>query len=260
LKVEREICKAENMKEIGTMLLLLSICFLLYKILLEKNIDRFVPYNSFEVPRDVSDEKWQELNDKFGRLIQVVNSTIFSVAYSLEDMGTAFMEIINHTGIGKFTMLSMGKPEVFTLHDVVIQDIGTLAVTKFTRVDFMVESLNPFKIEKVIITPEKDFVSSQHVRPTSELKPDGLFRIKNSLHLFNPYNTSHREMELTPADRGLFQDALKEKDILLKSYTVESQNAPGNPSTDAVIAVSSPVPAQLSPQIVGAGPLHPVGL
>jgi hypothetical protein len=104
----------------------------------------------------------------------------------------AFTTAINSLGLGVFTVLSVGETQQFTLLDVLVQDVKTMAVMYFKRVDFILESMNPFIVHKIIISPDERFFLS-HVTPTDTLSPS-LFRLQNPLHLFYPYRTSENEM------------------------------------------------------------------
>ncbi len=222
--------------------------FIYQTLIVKKHLEYFVPSNSFEPPTNLSPEKWQALNDKFGRLIQLVNTTTFDVSYQLDNIIDTFTTILNNVGVGKYVVLSVGETKQFTLMNVLVQDISTLAVTKFARVDFIVASLDPFSIHKVIITPDGEFKTSQTVLPRDPMKPE-MFRIQNPLHLFHPHHTSVNEMALTKNDVENFNKKLENLNALnqtVKNVTVYNANAP--------------VPSQLSPKIVGAGPLHPLML
>lgn len=232
-----------------TPVMFLFFAYLLYQMIMnEGRIDMFVPSNSFEVPQTIKAKDWQVLNDKFGTLVQLVNTTTFDVAYKLDDMVDALNIVLNNSGVGKFNILSVGESQQFTLLNVVVQDVATLAVTKFKRVDFIVESQNPYKIQKVIITPEKEFLSSQNVVPTDKMKPD-MFRYMNPLHLPYPYRSSDNEMMVTEDDKVMFEKNMTDKAVMLKTLSKE------NPDSKF-----GAVPSQNSPLIVGAGPLHPLGL
>ena len=239
-------------------LLFFAFAYLIYTVILErKDLSHFVPYNSFEVPKNLTDKEWQTLNDKFGNLIQIVNTTEFSVAFRMDDMISAFVTILNNVGVGKFIVLSVGSSTALSLTDVVVQDVNTLAVTRFKRVDFIVEAVNPFIINKVIITPDKQFVASQNVLPKDNLQPQ-MFRIQNELHLFYPYRTSDDDMRLTDIDKTLFQQTANEKALQLSSMSTQNPVTAG--TVAQVPAMSLPTSSQLDPGIVGAGPLHPIGM
>jgi hypothetical protein len=197
------------------------------------------------------------LNDKFGTLVNLVNTTTFSVAYQLDNMIDALSTILNNVGVGKFDILSVGTSTPLTLSDVVIQDVNTLAVTRFKRVDFIVESLNPFIIQKLIITPDKQFIASQNVIARDPNAP-AIFRIQNALHLFNPYRTSDDDMNLTKADLALFESTILEKEKEMNKMAT-SNVVPGG-SIKSISAMALPSAAMVSKEIVGAGPLHPIGL
>ena len=246
------------MDDIIKALVLLGFGYLIYYVMMErKQLAHFVPSNAFEVPRKMDEETWQKLNDKFGQLVQLINTTPFEMAYNLEDMIGAFVLILNNMGVGKFNVLSVGKSDQFTLLDVVVQDVDTMAVTRFSRVDFVVESMNPFKLRQVLITPDKQWVSSQNVTPTDFLRPDH-FRIKNPLHLFNPYETSDDDMRLTPSDGFLFKQTMTEKANIMEN--METKNGVPEGAVSSLPAMSLPTVSQINKEIVGAGPLHPIGL
>lgn len=237
------------------------VAYVLYTFAVQnEKVDNFVPFNAFEVPQYLKPQEWQMLNDKFGNLVQLTNTTNFSVATqtgSIEELIKALDRIINSIGTGRFNILSIGSSLPLTLTDVVVQDVDTLAVTKFSRVDFVVESTNPYIIHKVIVTPDPQFVSSQKVVPQDALSPK-MFRIKNPLHLFYPYATSDDDMRLTAGDETLFRTTVEEKaDQMLSMSSTNAVNA----GTVAMIpATTLPTAETISKQIVGAGPLHPIGL
>ena len=86
-------------------LILLGFAYLIYHVMMEKrSLAHFVPSNAFEIPKKLDEATWQKLNDKFGQLVQLVNTTPFAVAYKLDDMMGAFSTIINNMGIGKFIL------------------------------------------------------------------------------------------------------------------------------------------------------------
>ena len=230
-------------------LILLTFAFFIYIMMMDgKNLDKFVPSNSFEIPNSLTTKEFAQINDKFGTLIQSVNRTTFDLGYSLDNILSTFAYILNTMGVGKFTVLSVGETQQFTLLDVVVQDVNTFAITKLKRVDFIVESLNPFKIHKVIITPDSKFIVSQKVAPIDPLKQE-LFRIQNPLHLFYPYKSSDNEMILTSDDKKLFQEITKEKDVIANTVSEKNQQV-----------ANAPIPnISLPGDIVGVGPLHPIG-
>lgn len=232
-----------------TPLLFLVFAYLIYHMTMQNSrVDTFVPYNAFEAPDPdkMKGKDWQILNEKFGRLIQLVNASTFDVAYQLDDQANAFKDILNNMGVGTFNVISIGATEPFTLREVLVQDVNSLAVTKFSRVDFIVESMNPFKIQKMIITPDKQFVSSSNVRPTESLKPDHMFRMQNPLGLFYPYRSSDNEMIITPDDSKMFDKLIAEKATqldLMRENTIKGGPTQRNPTNTG---------------IVGAGPLYPM--
>lgn len=194
-------------------LLLMALAFLLYHAIIEKR-ESFVPYNSFEaLPETISAPLWKDIHDKFGTLVQTLNNGTYSASYELSNLIETFLKMLNDAGYGKYIILSVGESRQFTLVDVLVQDIETLAITKFIRVDFSVDSINPFKIQKVIITPDTEFVSSQSVQPQDSNRD--FFRIKNPLHLFSPYKTTDNDMAISSDDTQLFNKTLNEKETQL---------------------------------------------
>lgn len=239
-------------------LLLLALTYFIYTELAgRKNISDFVPYNSFEIPTSLSPKDWQKLNDKYGTLVQIVNTTTFNVAYQLDNMLATFSTVLNNVGVGRFDILSVGTSTPLSLLDVVVQDIDTLAVTRFKRVDFIVESMNPFVIQKVLITPDDQFISSQNITPLDPENPN-MFRLKNNLHLFYPYRTSDDDMRLTKTDVQLFNKTMNEKNDQLVKMATENTVPAG--TVVSVPAMSLPSSNIISKEIVGAGPLHPISL
>lgn len=239
-------------------LLILLFAYLIYSMSLERHdIAHFVPYNSYEVPKNLSDKQWQQLNDKFGTLIQTINTTEYAVGYHLDNMMEALLTVINGTGLGTFTILSVGNSTPLSLTDVLVQDVTTLAVTRFSKVDFIVHANNPFVISKVIITPDKQYISSQNILPKDALQPS-VFRIPNCMHQFHPYQTSDDDMKLSPVDVKMFSDTMKEKAQELNS--IESQNSIPIGTVAHMSAMALPSADQMNKEIVGAGPLHPIGL
>jgi hypothetical protein len=239
-------------------ILLLALAYLIYTTMMErKSLSQFVPYNSFEAPTEMKPKEWQQLNDKFGTLVQLVNTTTFSVAYQLDNMVAALSTVLNNMGIGKFDILSVGSSTPLSLTDVVVQDVNTLAITRFARVDFVVESLNPFVIQKVVISPDKQFTSSQNIVARDILVPN-MFRIKNDMHLFSPYKTSDDDMKLTETDVKLFESTMTEKaNQMVKMAT---GNAVPAGSVVSLPAMSLPTASMIDKQVVGAGPLRSIGL
>jgi hypothetical protein len=144
----------------------------------------FVPYNSFEVPDTIDPKTGMDLYSKFGTIVDTVNSSTFSISYQLKNVIDSFANVLNGLGLGKFRIISVRDSKPFTLESVLIQDELTNKMHLFKRVDFIVDSLDPFKISQIIITPEP-----QGVDP---LAPD-VFRINNPLHLFYPYKTSDND-------------------------------------------------------------------
>jgi hypothetical protein len=127
-----------------------------------------------------------------------------------------FLDMLNSSNVGKFVILSVGENTQFTFKDVLVQDVETLAVVKFSRVDLVVDPMNPFEFKKVIITPDKQFVSSQNVQGSEE-KNNAFFEIKNPLHLFYPYETTDNDMYISKYDEEMFKKEEMLKRLQLKN-------------------------------------------
>ncbi len=171
----------------------------------------FVPYNAFEVPH-LEPVQWEKVKAKFKRLVQTVNTTPYAEAYESKKM----IDVVQRTlakstgGQGGFHILSVGNTTPFSLEDVVVQDVESLAVFRLSRVDMIVDTLHPLVVKQLILTPDTEFISSRLAAPRDELEPH-YFRLLNPLHLFEPYRTSHNEMLRTKADRQLFSQEIMEK-------------------------------------------------
>lgn len=187
--------------------------------MITKKKETFVPENMYEIlPESIPPSAWKEVNNKFGTLIQAVNGTAFNSSFELDNTLGVFLEMLNNLGKGKYVILSVGENTQFTFKDVIVQDIETLSVTKFTRVDLVVDSMNPFKFKKVIITPDKYFNSTQNVQGKTDELSNEFFEIKNPLHLFYPYETTDNDMAITPYDMEIFK-----KEEMLRKMNEENQ-------------------------------------
>lgn len=172
---------------------------LLYKTLQQRN-EPFVPYNSFEAPPNTDSNAWNAINTRYGQIVQIVNSQKYAMTYNMEQLLNTLEDVLNSSGIGKFKVVSVGKTTPFTLVDVIVTDGLSNQPITFDRVDFMVNSMNPFIIERVLLTPSESMLQQLQVQGQDNLSPDTTFRIKNPLGLFYPYATSFNEMAIDQND------------------------------------------------------------
>jgi len=181
------------------------------------SIDNFVPSNTHDVP-DLQD--WNKTYKNFGTLVEKMNNTHYQISYDMENILSAFVQILNSDAekFGKFTILSVGDTKPFTLFNVLVQNVETLLVIKFTRVDFILDSMNPYIIKNVAVTLDDKFRSSQFITGAQELQNSTMFRIKNPLHLFAPYDTSDNEMIRTTYDFELLEKVVKDKQKELNKF------------------------------------------
>jgi hypothetical protein len=164
-------------------------------------VENFVPYNTFELPDDLKDGEYKQIYDLFGTVTNIVNSSEYKLSYELGDIQTALVNLLNSLGMGQFNIIAIGKTDQFSFDDVIVQNMNTLEIAKFSRIDFIVDSMNPFVISKVVMIPDPTFNKQNHnILPIDPLSDDSLFRIKNPYHLFYPYETSDNEMKLTEND------------------------------------------------------------
>ena len=178
--------------------LILVFAYFIYTAFVEnKIVDSFVAFNEFEsiLPNQkVTD--WNTIYSKFGTLVSKINNTEYSMSYQLDDILDTLTKILNSTGLGNFVIVSVGETKPFTLYNVTIQDTATLDITTFSRIDFITDSINPFKIQKIIVSPKS--LDTSTLQSQDSLQP-GFFQIQNPLHLFYPYKTSDDNMMITPA-------------------------------------------------------------
>jgi hypothetical protein len=155
-----------------------------------------------------------EIKNQFDTLIKTINGTHYQVSYEMENIVKSFETILNNSSDkknGSYKILSIDDSKSFTLYGVVLQEIESFFVTRFERVDFIVDSMNPFLIKNVIIELDKNFVSSEFVLPQDDLRDESMFRIKNQLHLFAPYETSDNEMIKTSDDVAVLKNIIQQK-------------------------------------------------
>ncbi len=171
-------------------------------------ISTFVPFNATEAPDVLNPNQWKSVNDRFGTLLQSVNSSTFALSYRMHDMLSALSSVLEAVAPGKYTIISVGDQQYFALRDVLIQEVETLAMVKFASVDFVLQSMNPFLIQKVVLTLDKRYSNSQDVKPMGESIGHEPFRLRNPLHLFYPYNTSDNTMVITTTDVDAANDKI----------------------------------------------------
>ncbi len=167
--------------------------------------EQFVPFNAFQVPiiteKDVAD--WDVVNRRFGTILQLVNGQRFALSYQLQDMTDVFVRVLNGLGLGEFKVVSIGDTKPFTLFDVNVLDTTMGTPFHFDRIDFIVNSVNPFVVERVVTTPSLASAASA----VDPMRPDDLFVLKNPYSLFFPYKTSFNDMAITPAHVAEFTEA-----------------------------------------------------
>ena len=203
-----------------------------------KNTETFraAPYNVHSPPKtDATDKSHVEnVNDTYTKLVKLINDSTFDIPYKLDDFKTPFLDLLNTQGLGTFSILSVGQESSVSLINVLIQDNETYTVYRFPRVDFIVNSLNPFKIQRIVITPDLPDTTVRNLEPVDELRDDKTFRISNPLHLFYPYATSDNEMALTPNDLAQNQNLMVAKGQMLKSLENALETQGMTPATDHV--------------------------
>jgi len=146
----------------------------------------FVAANDYEAP-DATDGTWTAISARFGRLVQSINASSYAQVAEPNKLVEAFQSMINTTEGTTFRILSVGRIDHITLYDVVIQDTATQQTTRFPRVDFVLSSMNPITIQKIIVTPSAD---ARVVCGVSDLSPAQPLELRNQLHLFSPFRTS----------------------------------------------------------------------
>jgi hypothetical protein len=191
-----------------------TVCYILYYYYITNTKENYnvVASNSYNAPKvdGPLEKNWDIINKQFGVLVKRINSTNYQVSYQMENIIDAFEKILNK--YGKYKILSVEESKTFTLNGVIIQDVGSFFVKRFKRVDFIIDSIDPFLIKNVIIDTDNEFISSEFVNPRDELRNDSMFRIKNNLHLFAPYNTSDNEKIRTKYDANMLKHIIKEKE------------------------------------------------
>lgn len=122
------------------------------------NHEPFVPYNTYEVPENISPQKWQAIHKRFGQLSSNVPSTCHwcteAIKSDAEDLSQMLLYIINSLSSANYIILYVGEETQFSLLDVYIQNTGTLQVNHFPRIDFVMSSTKPYTVEDVIMMGE----------------------------------------------------------------------------------------------------------
>jgi hypothetical protein len=162
--------------------------------------------NSFTVDEttNIHSKSWTEIQQFFSSLVTSLNNSQYYVRYYVNDFITPLKTILNM--FGNYTIISIGMEKPYILTDVIIQrNDDSMALTKFSRVTFIKDVVNPFYIQKINVIHDNNFVSSQNVQSIDTLSSDNLFRLKNPLNLFYPYSSSDDEMIVTNDDLQLTQ-------------------------------------------------------
>lgn len=189
---------------------ILTIMYFSFSVTAKTQPENFVPFNSFNVDLGSSTQEsprsWSDTQDTFVKLIKAVNNTEYHEPYFGVTAVTTFENILNKVNLGKYKVLSVGHNTPYILYDVLIQNIGTFSIKKFSLVKL---TANKREITSVEISEDPLFISSLFVRPTDQLQPDSQFRIKNSLNLFAPFDTSDNENERYDNDFILLQNDIQ---------------------------------------------------
>jgi len=152
----------------------------------------FVASNDYEVS-DLTSEEWSSISSLFQNMVQIVNGSNYSISNDLQELISKFTEVLNSTGLGRFSVVSIGTTSPFTMKDVLIRETTTGQQVKLERVDFVLDSKDLTKIGKIILTPT---LNSTSLIGTYS-KQDSQFKLENPLYLFYPYATSDNDMKKT---------------------------------------------------------------
>ena len=201
-----------KVKDTTSLVLLVSLLYFMWVLIRRESdggtISKFVPFNATQAPDTLRPNQWKSIRERFGSLIQTVNGRTFAISYQIEDMLSALRAVLNAVAPGKYAILSVGEHQHFALRDVLIQEVETLAMIRFSSIDFVLESMNPFIIQKVVLTLDSSFDNTQDVQPVQSGRDQEFFTLRNPLHLFYPYNTSDNTMVITPTDVQLATDKI----------------------------------------------------
>lgn len=196
---------------IMTAVVLLVGIIIAHTISAKHDMAHFVPFNSYEVPPLTSEytDKLSDIHDKFGTLVSYVNSQRFALSYHLDSLISTVENVLSSALNSTVVVSSVDKTTPFTMVGVIALDKVGKSVFKFERVDFIVNSMNPFLIEKIILTPNIN-VNEPIVQPLDDINSGTDFRIKNTLGLFYPYPTSYNDMVLTEEDVDKYNATVEE--------------------------------------------------
>lgn len=120
-----------------------------------KHPEHFVAFNAYEVPDDINDQKWAAIYGKFGQLTQLTNAGSWGQALRPDsrNLTAILLRVINALNIGQFVILSVGDVLPFTLLDVLVQETKTLTVSRYARIDFVISQVDPYVVDRIIMTP-----------------------------------------------------------------------------------------------------------
>lgn len=189
----------------------------LYYLFQVNRPEHFVPYNAYRAPViDPTDgDEWPSANDRFEQLTSFINRQTFNLKYNSQSLQTTLSEVLQTSGLGPHTILSVEETLPFTLKGVIVLDHLTNVPVKFTRVDFMLDSLNPYIVNSVQLTKDTAFTTSQ-IKPVDGLSPDTHFRLMNPLRLFYPYATSDNE-------NAIDMDDVKAHNLVVQEHASQLQ-------------------------------------
>ena len=213
------------------------VAFLLYGILAKPTLENFVPYNSYKIPRiDKTDEiMWKDVRDRLTQLVNLVNTRKWSLSYDMDKLEETLQQVLDASGLGKIQVTSVGGKSSLSLTDVTAIDKQVMMPFKLDRVDFMVDSMNPFIITQVTITPSPVNVPNpdETIAVFSGAYDNSQFRIKNKLGLFYPYPTSDNDMKITGDVIDKHLEVMKAKEI--QSKLMFETSTPTQPAPQALI-------------------------
>ena len=182
------------------------IIVILYLYSNKNSLEEFVPFNVFEAPSpDVVME-----NDRIVDLIQIINGNPFAIAHDLTQQINTFENVLNNSGLGRFTIISVQTSTQFSLINIMIKDENQQTVFTIPRVDFIVSTINGDQvISKILVSDPR----LEHPKARDSLSQENMFRIKNPLHLFYPFATSDNDMIFSEVDQRIVADTLKQKSL-----------------------------------------------
>src|SRR6476469_2709977 len=153
-------------------LIIVVVIYFVYMMFVKKDSEasesfEAAPYNIYTPPKtDATDKSHLEnFNYTFTKLVKLINDSTFDIPYQLDDLKTPFANLLNTQGLGTYSILSVRQESSVSLIDVLIQDNDTYTVYRFPRVDFIVNSLNPFRIQRIVITPDLPDTTIRDLEP-----------------------------------------------------------------------------------------------